>query len=47
METYKLQQVSRNIEISPKNGREYEKLGLKINGEWYKYYNEWLKDNQT
>ena len=35
METYKLQQVARKKETSAKTGKEYERVGIKINGEWY------------
>lgn len=35
MKTYKLDQVSRKVETSAKTGREFEKIGLKIDGEWY------------
>ena len=34
MNIYKIEQISRKIEVSPKTNREYEKIGLKINGEW-------------
>lgn len=34
MNTYRIEQISRKIEVSPKTKREYEKIGLKINGEW-------------
>lgn len=35
MKTYKLDQVSRKVETSAKTGKEYERIGLKIEGEWY------------
>lgn len=34
MEKFKIEQISRKTEMSAKTGREYEKIGLKINGEW-------------
>lgn len=34
MEKFKIEQISRKTEVSAKTGREYEKIGLKINGEW-------------
>lgn len=34
MTNYKIEQISRKTEVSPRTKREYEKIGLKINGEW-------------
>ena len=34
MKTFKIEQISRKIEVSPRTKREYERLGLKIEGEW-------------
>lgn len=35
MKTYKLDQVARKVETSAKTGREYERIGIKVEGEWY------------
>jgi len=34
MQNYKIEQISRKTEVSPRTQREYEKIGLKIDGEW-------------
>ena len=35
MERYKIEQISRKTEYSSRTKRDYERLGLKIDGEWY------------
>lgn len=35
MKTYKLEQVSQKTDVSSKTGKEYTKVGIKIDGEWH------------
>ena len=35
MNTYTIEQISRKAMTSVKTGKEYESVGLKIDGEWY------------